>query len=53
MRTSGYGDSVAVPETDLARVRRWVDARNDRISPQATGQIRFEMECQRSLGHGA
>lgn len=35
---------MAVPETDLARIRRWVDARNDRISPQAIGQVRFEMD---------
>jgi hypothetical protein len=35
---------VPLPETDLARIRRWVDARNDRLPPRAVGQIRYEFD---------
>jgi hypothetical protein len=33
-----------LPETDVARVRRWVDARNERLPPRAHGLIRFELD---------
>jgi hypothetical protein len=32
------------PDTDLARVRRWVDARNARLPERAVGLIRYEMD---------
>lgn len=32
------------PEIDVARIRRWVDARNARLPERAVGQIRFEMD---------
>ncbi len=35
---------MALPETDVARVRRWVDARNERLPERAVGQIRYEMD---------
>ena len=31
-------------ETDLARARRWVDARNEQLPPRARGQIRYELD---------
>ncbi len=33
-----------LPETDVARVRRWVDAHNDRLPERARGQIRYELD---------
>ena len=33
-----------LPETDLARVRRYADARNGRIRPEARDQIRIELD---------
>lgn len=33
-----------IPETDLARVRRWMKARNDAVPEHARGQIRFELD---------
>lgn len=33
-----------IPEPDLARVRRWVDARNDEIPEHVRDQVRFEMD---------
>lgn len=39
-----YRDAVVLPETDVARVRRWVDARNDRLPERARGQIRYELD---------
>jgi hypothetical protein len=33
-----------LPETDLARVRRWVDARNDGLPERARGLIRYEFD---------
>jgi hypothetical protein len=33
-----------LPDTDVARVRRWVDGRNDRLPDRARGQIRFELD---------
>jgi hypothetical protein len=33
-----------LPETDVARVRRWVDARNNRLPERARGQIRYELD---------
>lgn len=33
-----------LPETDVARLRRWVDARNDRLPDRARGQIRYELD---------
>ena len=35
---------VALPETDLTRIRRWVNARNDRLPANAVGQIRYEFD---------
>ena len=35
---------MPLPETDLARIRRWVDARNDRLPPRAAGQTRYEFD---------
>lgn len=35
---------MTLPETDLARVKRWVDARNDRMPGRASGLIRYEMD---------
>lgn len=35
---------MTLPETDLARIRRWVDARNDRLPERAADQIRYEMD---------
>jgi len=33
-----------LPETDVARARRWVDGRNDRLPERARGQIRYELD---------
>jgi hypothetical protein len=33
-----------LPETDLARARRWIDARNDRLPERARGQIAYELD---------
>lgn len=33
-----------LPELDLARIRRFVDQRNERISPHARDQIRIELD---------
>lgn len=33
-----------IPDTDLARVRRWLDDRNEGIPEQARMQIRYEMD---------
>ena len=35
---------MSLPETDLARVRRWADARNDRLPERVDGLIRYEMD---------
>jgi len=35
---------MTIPETDVARVRRWIDARNARLPERAVGLIRFEMD---------
>jgi hypothetical protein len=34
---------MALPETDLARVRRWVDARNEAMPSEALDQVQIEM----------
>ncbi len=34
----------SIPETDLARIRRFVDGRNDEIPPDARDEIRIEMD---------
>lgn len=39
-----YGGPVSLPETDVARVRRWVAARNERIPAAARDQVRFELD---------
>ena len=36
---------MTIPETDLARIRRWVDARAARLSERARDQIRYEMDA--------
>jgi hypothetical protein len=33
-----------LPETDVARLRRWVDARNGALPERARGQIRYELD---------
>ena len=33
-----------LPETDVARARRWVEARNDRLPERARGQIHYELD---------
>ena len=35
---------MALPETDVARVRRWVGERNARLPERAMGLIRYEMD---------
>ena len=35
---------MTLPETDLLRIRPWVDARNDSLPRRAVGQIRFKMD---------
>jgi len=35
---------MALPEMDVARVLRWVDARNAAIPPQARDRIRYELD---------
>ncbi len=35
---------TVIPELDLRRVRRWVDARNDSLPERARGLIRFELD---------
>jgi hypothetical protein len=34
----------SLPDTDIARVRRWVDARNEGLPDRAVGLIRYEMD---------
>jgi hypothetical protein len=34
----------SIPETDLARIRRFVDRRNDEIPPDVRNEIRIEMD---------
>jgi hypothetical protein len=36
---------MALPETDLARIRRWVDACNARLPGRARGPIRQELDA--------
>jgi len=36
--------SEVLPETDVVRVRRWVQARNERLPERARGQIRYELD---------
>lgn len=39
-----------LPETDVTRVRQWVETRNDRLPERAVGQIRYELDVEsRSL----
>lgn len=33
-----------IPEVDIARVRRWIDARNGNLPERARGQIRYELD---------
>jgi len=33
-----------LPETDVARARRWVADRNDRLPERARGQLRYELD---------
>jgi hypothetical protein len=41
---------MSLPELDVARVKRWIDARNEEIPPHAQGQIRYELDIEaRSL----
>ena len=35
---------MALPETDVARVRRWIEARNEELPPRANDLVRFEMD---------
>jgi len=36
---------MAIPETDLTRIRRFVERRNEEIPPDARGEIRIEMDA--------
>lgn len=36
--------SSSLPETDLARIERWVEQENDRIPPHARGEVRIELD---------
>lgn len=36
--------TVPLPETDIARVRRWVDARNAALPERAVGLIQYEFD---------
>ncbi|GMU79845.1 MAG: hypothetical protein AMXMBFR46_26340 [Acidimicrobiia bacterium] len=40
---STYAGAV-LPETDVARARRWVERRNDELPARARGQIRYELD---------
>lgn len=43
--TTAYAPfGMALPETDLARIRRWIDARNAQLPEQAVGLIRYELD---------
>ena len=33
-----------IPQTDLARVQRWIDDRNDNLPERARGLIRYELD---------
>lgn len=35
---------AALPELDVARVKRFVDARNERVPPKARDKIRYELD---------
>lgn len=35
---------MALPDLDVARVRRYVDARNERVPPDARDKIRYELD---------
>ena len=41
--TDGHGELVSLPETDLARVRRWVAEQNERIG-EHIDEMRVEMD---------
>ncbi len=36
--------SSSLPETDLTRIKRWVEKENDRIPPHARGEVRIEAD---------
>jgi hypothetical protein len=36
--------SSSLPETDLARIRRWVEKENEKIPPQARDEVRIEID---------
>ena len=40
-----------LPELDLARIRRFVDQRDERISPHAREQIRIELDVDAGSAH--
>lgn len=46
MRPECAPDTLArmLPETDVARVKRWAQARNDELPERAVGLIRFEID---------
>jgi hypothetical protein len=35
---------MTLPETNIARIRRWIDARNDGLPERAVSLIRYEMD---------
>jgi hypothetical protein len=37
---------MRLPETDVARVRRWIDARNDGLPERARGQMLYELDVE-------
>lgn len=44
MRMAFGGNPVTLSDTDVARIRRWIDGRNDRLPPRAVDQIRYELD---------
>ena len=46
VRARGYeaGGAILIPDTDLARVKRWAKARNDDLPARAQGLIRYELD---------
>lgn len=46
LKAYDFAMAVPLPETDVARIRRWVDARNDRRPSHAIEVIRFEMDVE-------
>lgn len=37
-----------IPELDLARLRKWIEAHNERVPPNARAEIRYELDVTAS-----